>query len=154
MSREVRLFVNGTPYSVNVLERSRSAVRFAIAGREYTVEFASEVASSERVDSRAPSAPQPRAADVMACQPAPSDAGGLTIRAPLPGVVVDLLVASGDTVTAGQVLLHLEAMKMHNAIVAPHAGTVTAIHVAAGREVADSEPLLEFEPACTSHTFS
>jgi propionyl-CoA carboxylase alpha chain len=53
----------------------------------------------------------------------------------MPGTVEDVLAATGDTVTAGQALLVLEAMKMRQTIAAPAAGTVTEIRVAAGDQV-------------------
>ena len=52
-----------------------------------------------------------------------------TIRAQIPGRVVRLWVAEGDTVEAGQRLLAIEAMKMENEVRAPHAGTVERVHV-------------------------
>ncbi|MCB0983052.1 MAG: ATP-grasp domain-containing protein, partial [Ilumatobacter sp.] len=58
----------------------------------------------------------------------PDEAGraGSTV-APMPGKVVRLLVAAGDTVAAGQPMLTIEAMKMEHQIVAPHAGTVVEV---------------------------
>jgi propionyl-CoA carboxylase alpha chain len=53
----------------------------------------------------------------------------------MPGCVVRVLVEPGDTVTAGQPLLVLEAMKMEHTVQAPHAGTVVEVHVAAGTQV-------------------
>src|SRR5207302_899040 len=52
--------------------------------------------------------------------------GGLTT--PLPGVVVAVPVAVGQKVSAGEVLMVIEAMKMEHAITAPYAGTVETIH--------------------------
>ena len=54
------------------------------------------------------------------------------ITAPLAGVVVDVRVAVGDKIEAGQTLLVIEAMKMQNEIQAPQAGVVTAIHCEQG----------------------
>jgi len=47
------------------------------------------------------------------------------LRAGMPGTVVAVAVADGATVTAGQLLVTVEAMKMEHALVAPHAGTVS-----------------------------
>ncbi len=57
------------------------------------------------------------------------------ILAPMPGKVIAVDVAEGDTVTAGQRLLVLEAMKMEHALTAPFDGTVTALSVSAGSQV-------------------
>jgi propionyl-CoA carboxylase alpha chain len=65
--------------------------------------------------------------------------GALT--APMPGTVVRVAVTVGDTVTAGQALVWLEAMKMEHAVHAPAAGLVTALPVAVGQQVAQGAPL-------------
>ncbi|MFJ3171725.1 biotin carboxylase N-terminal domain-containing protein [Streptomyces roseus] len=60
-----------------------------------------------------------------------------SLLAPMPGTVVRVAegLAPGDTVTAGQPLLWLEAMKMEHRIVAPASGTLTALHAALGHQV-------------------
>jgi len=55
-----------------------------------------------------------------------------TVRSPMPGRVVSVLVAQGDAVEAGQGLLVLEAMKMENEVRSRVAGTVAEVHVVAG----------------------
>jgi 3-methylcrotonyl-CoA carboxylase alpha subunit len=57
------------------------------------------------------------------------------IVAPMPGKVIAVDVAEGDSVTAGQRLLVLEAMKMEHALTAPFDGIVTALSVSAGSQV-------------------
>ena len=77
----------------------------------------------------------------------PDDAGraGSTI-APMPGKVVRLLVAVGDTVTAGQPLLTIEAMKMEHQVVAPAAGVVAEVFVTAGQQLDHGQPLVKVDP--------
>ncbi|MEJ0039793.1 MAG: biotin carboxylase N-terminal domain-containing protein [Gammaproteobacteria bacterium] len=70
-------------------------------------------------------------------------AGGLVT--PLPGVVVSVAVKEGDTVTAGQTLLVIEAMKMEHAIKAPRAGTVKSLKHKAGDRVREGSALAEIE---------
>jgi 3-methylcrotonyl-CoA carboxylase alpha subunit len=70
-------------------------------------------------------------------------AGGLTT--PLPGVVVSVAVREGDSVTAGQTLLVIEAMKMEHAIKAPRAGTVKSLKHKAGDRVREGSTLAEIE---------
>jgi len=64
------------------------------------------------------------------------------LMAPMPGKVMSILVAVGDAVERGQLLLVLEAMKMEHRITAPTAGTVTALKVAEGEQVANGAPLV------------
>ncbi len=71
-------------------------------------------------------------------------AGGLT--APMPGVVLSVRAAVGDTVTAGQTLVVLEAMKMEHHINAPADGVVAELPVAEGDQVDNGAVLVRFEP--------
>ncbi len=66
-----------------------------------------------------------------------------TLKAPMPGLVVRVLVKEGDEVETGRGLVVLEAMKMENELKAPGAGTVKTIHVAAGAKVERGSPLVE-----------
>jgi pyruvate carboxylase subunit B len=72
-------------------------------------------------------------------------AGGGEVRAPMPGLVLDLFVKEGDDVEADQGLAVLEAMKMENELRAPARGTVTAIHAAPGDAVDKNQLLIEIE---------
>jgi len=69
-------------------------------------------------------------------------AGDKTVKSPMPGRVVKVLVAKGDSVAVGQGLVVLEAMKMENEVKARAAGVVLAVHVAAGDTVEGSAKLL------------
>ena len=60
---------------------------------------------------------------------------GTAIDAPMPGNILDIKVNVGDQVETNQVLLVLEAMKMENNIVAPHAGTVVAVLAVKGSSI-------------------
>jgi pyruvate carboxylase subunit B len=69
------------------------------------------------------------------------------VRAPMPGLVVSVLVAPGRQVRAGEGLVVLEAMKMENELRAAADGTVKAVHVAPGDAVGKNALLVEFEAA-------
>jgi biotin carboxyl carrier protein len=64
------------------------------------------------------------------------------VRSPMPGRVVKVLVAKGDTVAAGQGLVVLEAMKMENEVRARAPGTVGEVHVAPGTAVEGNAKLV------------
>jgi pyruvate carboxylase subunit A/propionyl-CoA carboxylase alpha chain len=58
-----------------------------------------------------------------------------SLLAPMPGSVLRVGAAIGDTVTAGQPLIWLEAMKMEHTIAAPDDGVLAELNVAAGQQV-------------------
>lgn len=65
-----------------------------------------------------------------------------SLAATLPGVVVAVQAAPGDTVSAGQALLVIEAMKMEHTVRAPRAGGVAAVHVRVGDRVREGDDLV------------
>ena len=73
-------------------------------------------------------------------------AGDGAILAPMPGKVVGVDVAVGDSVSKGQRLLTLEAMKMEHALTAPFDGTVSELAVLKGSQVADGALLAKINP--------
>ncbi|MEX5508790.1 acetyl-CoA carboxylase biotin carboxylase subunit [Pseudomonas paralactis] len=73
------------------------------------------------------------------------DASSGTIKAPMDGAIVDIQVSVGDTVTQGQLLLVLEAMKMEHPLKAGIDGIVKAVQVMAGDQVRNRQVLLQIE---------
>jgi biotin carboxyl carrier protein len=71
--------------------------------------------------------------------------GPVEVRTPIPGRIVSVAVAAGDTVDLGQPLLVVEAMKMQNEVTAPRAGAVRRVEVEAGRPVDAGDLLLVIE---------
>lgn len=71
--------------------------------------------------------------------------GGGDVRAPMPGLVLEVLVEEGEAVEAEQGLLVLEAMKMENELKAPAEGVVHAIHATSGDAVDKEALLIEIE---------
>ena len=67
------------------------------------------------------------------------------MRAPLPGKIIDLRVKAGDSVSKGQPLLVLEAMKMEHTLVAPADGTIKSVRYGLGEQVPEGAELVEFE---------
>lgn len=74
-------------------------------------------------------------------------AGGGRITAPMPGLVLDIVASEGQRVSKGETLAVLEAMKMQHQMAAPFDGTVTAVHVESGKQVAAGDVMIEIEEA-------
>jgi biotin carboxyl carrier protein len=70
------------------------------------------------------------------------DSGEITIRAPMPGLIVEVPVTAGQEVTEGEVLVVLESMKMDNELCAPRDGTVARLHVTTGDSVEGKQSLI------------
>ena len=84
----------------------------------------------------APSAPAAPAAPAMPAPVAGADAKGTPLIAPMPGMIVKYEKQVGDTVSKGDKVVVLEAMKMENALAAPVDGIIKAIHFSSGDSVA------------------
>ena len=125
LSKQARVIVNGTEYIVEVEGvKPQPTKKPQVAAATY---------------SAAPAAAAPAPAAVA---PKAAVAGGAKITSPLPGTVLAINVAVGDSVTAGQTVAVLEAMKMENNIAADKAGVVKEICVNKGANVQEGEPLI------------
>ncbi len=103
---------------------------------QYTVLMNGHRFLIEALDSRTRAIRDLAAASGAASGPAP-------LVAPMPGMIVRISVAPGDTVVAGQSLIVMEAMKMENELRAAGDGTVTAVRVVAGTAVQKGAVLVE-----------
>ncbi|MEC7648267.1 MAG: acetyl-CoA carboxylase biotin carboxylase subunit [Pseudomonadota bacterium] len=77
---------------------------------------------------------------------ASSGSHGGRLTSPLPGRVVSVVVAAGDMVSAGQILMVIEAMKMEHSITAPAASTVETVHFSEGDQVDEGAELVALSP--------
>ena len=127
--------------------------KVTLNGKTYEVEV--EQGKAVLLDEYEALAPAPAAAAVPAAAPAAAPVAapaasaapvnleaGEAVNAPMPGNILRIDVAKGDTVKAGQVLVILEAMKMENEIVAPKDGTVAQIVTSKGAVVDTGSPLI------------
>lgn len=70
---------------------------------------------------------------------------GKVVESPMPGSILQVLVKVGDTLTKGQAVVILEAMKMENSITSDYAGTVKRVFAKEGTNVSSNAPLIEVE---------
>ena len=84
------------------------------------------------------------AAPVAPVSAAPKAApGAKVVEAPLPGTITKVLVAAGQTIKSGDVVIKMEAMKMENDITSEFSGTVKSVLVEQGAQVQSGQALVE-----------
>jgi glutaconyl-CoA decarboxylase len=140
-----RLVIDGKEYRVEVGTRSGSHVDVSVNGVPHSVEILD--GRPARITRSVP-APAAVPASTRRAIPAagPRGAPG-AVLAPISGVVLRIAVSRGDKVSAGSVLLVLEAMKMDNEIFAPIAGIVEDVAVRPEQQVAQGTLLVTLKPA-------
>ena len=104
-----------------------------VNGKSYDVAVEEITDGSAPVSAPAKPAPAPASA--------PEKGEGESVSAPMSGTILDVKVSVGDSVTKGQVIMVLEAMKMENDIVSPCDGKVTSILAKKGDTVNPSDTL-------------
>ena len=140
--KEYKYKINGNEYNVAVEELEGNKANVTVNGKSYQVELdrpakpavSKPVARPAAAPAAAPvSAPAPKAAPA---------AGGVGIKAPLPGVILDIKVKVGDAIAKGQTVAILEAMKMENNINADREGTVVSVNVEKGQSIAEGTDII------------
>ncbi len=137
-----KMKVNGNEYEVAVNRVSNETVEVNLNGVDYSV----EVDASYKKVNKPLLNPTPVTSAPVAAVSAPVAAVGggsaSDIKAPLPGVILDIYVKEGDAVKAGQKVMMLEAMKMENNIEAESDGVVKKINVTKGASVLEGDTLI------------
>ena len=100
--------------------------RVTVNGTAYEIEL-EELTGAAPAPAAAAAAPAP--------SPAAAPAGGEQVTSPMPGTILSINVAAGDTVKRGQVLMILEAMKMENEIMCPCDGKIASVNTSKGASV-------------------
>ena len=123
-----------------------SKYRITVEGKTYEMDVeligANGAVAAPVVKAAAPVAAAPKAAPApVAVRPAAVGSG--SVVAPMPGTILKVLKATGDSVKAGEVVLILEAMKMENEITAPVDGTIESLNLTEGSTVAGGDLLFD-----------
>lgn len=152
--KDYSLKINGHNYNVQIDDANENSniAHVIVNGVDYEVEIEGAKTSSV---SRPQVAPAPKSANsgmIMPSTATPSPrlsaippSSGYSVKCPLPGTVLSVKVAVGDTITKGQTLVILEAMKMENNIDADRGGVVKQILVQQGATVMEGDTLLVIE---------
>jgi pyruvate carboxylase subunit B len=150
--RRFHLAIGDKSYEIEIITASRGVARVLVNGRPLEVRYqalgpggpapARPVAAPGPAP--APTPPRPEAAPRP--EPAPLPAGRGAITAPMPGVILEVLVTEGAPVRVGQTVAKLEAMKMENDVKSPVAGVVQEVRVGKGANVTVGEVLMVIAP--------
>lgn len=144
--KEYSFKINGNTYKVDVEKVEGNMATVSVNGTSYNVEIEHDITGPKPVKpvhvSPATYQATPQAAPVK-INPTPAATGNDTaLKSPLPGTVLEVRVKEGDTVTEGQTLMILEAMKMENNIDANRSGVIKSIMKKQGDSVMEGDVLL------------
>ena len=157
--KEYKYKITGNEYSVAIIDLEGDKAAVEVNGVSYQVDILTEgytapaprpaakpAAAPAPAPAAAPAAPapapQPLAPAAPAAEPAAPAGKGTAVQSPLPGVILDIKVAVGDQVKAGQTVAILEAMKMENNINAECDGVITAIKVSKGDNILEGSDIV------------
>lgn len=133
MLRKFKITINGETYLVEMEELGDQASQTAV----------SQSTSAPTTMATPTTPPAEPAAVAQSAQVPTASVPATAMTAPMPGVIIKLLVTPGETVQENQPLLVLEAMKMENEIVANKAGTVDQLFVSKNDSVNAGDPLIQ-----------
>ncbi len=140
MKKGFNFTIGGQKYETTVKEIEPNVAEVVVNGTSFIVEFQKN--ESKKVKAARVAAPTaaPSAAPVAA-----KPAGAATVKSPLPGSIVKVMVKPGDSVKKGDTLLTMESMKMENVVASEYTGTVKNVLVQAGQNVMQDDKLVEIE---------
>ena len=146
--RRYKITVDGTSHNVEVGYVAESPVRVNVDGVDYDVEVPDK--PDRRATPAKPSAParpiaRPTATASTTTSARSPGASANAMTAVMPGRVLSVAVSVGDSVSRGDLICVIEAMKMEQQIGANRDGVISAVHISGGDSVAHGQILVEFE---------
>ncbi len=139
--KKYKFKISGNEYNVYIQKVEKNMAKIEVNGKAYNVEIDQEIVTSKTPTLVRPKVPSAKPKE----QQLTANASLSQIKAPLPGIILELKVAVGDTVDKGETLLIMEAMKMENNVMADKAGNVTAIKTKIGDNVLQGDVLIEIQ---------
>lgn len=139
--------INNKPYSVDIQSVESGYAEVKVNGELYRVQIDREIKQSKTpVLLRSYVEPSTESDKHITKTAKPSERKGPgTIKAPLPGTIIRVLVQPGDTIKIGTPLIVLEAMKMENTINSDKQGVIRNIAVQPGATVLEGDLLIEID---------
>ena len=146
--KKYNISVKDKNFEIEVGEIKQGVARVIVNGTEFEVridnrpDLSGSLPISRFICSQEPSGTETLASAVPVAAPESNSLGKNVIKAPIPGIIIDVRVKAGDTVKAGQTVIVMDAMKMENAITSPVSGRVSDIRVQKGSQVMTGAVLL------------
>ena len=141
--KEFKYTIDGKEYKVEIGNIVDNIAHVIVNGEDFDVRFEPETEPVKKIVPNKPAVVE--TAQSESTTPATNANTDKAVKAPLPGVITEILVAVGDEVKAGDTVVVLEAMKMANNIEAETDGKVTAICIKQGESVMEDTPLVVIE---------
>ena len=142
--KEYKYTIDGKEYKLEIGDINENVADVTVNGESFKVEMEPEPEPEKKKVVVAAAAAQAESADAGTASATNVNTAN-AVKAPLPGVITEIKVNVGDTVSAGDTVVVLEAMKMANNIEAEKGGKVTAICVKQGESVLEDSPLVVIE---------
>lgn len=136
--KNYKFTINGNKYEVEILEVEGDMAKIEVNGTSYLVEIHKEVKPAKTPTLVRPVLREPQK-NIDRKEGGPKT----EVKAPLPGVIIQVMVKPGDRVSKGQKLLIMEAMKMENEIKAEQDGEIVSVKVSNRQSVLQEEVLIE-----------
>ena len=151
--KEYKFKINGKEYQVTIGEAEGKMLSVNVNGADYQVELenapvnapvnaAGNAPASAKNIADATAGASPSATAGAAPSASAAKGAGVTIKSPLPGIIISVDVKEGQAVKRGQKVAVIEAMKMENDILSEADGTVTAIHTRKGDSVLEGADIV------------
>ena len=143
--KEYKFKINGKDYEVAIGQAEGKMLTVNVNGADYQVELENAPVAVAAAAGTAPASANKKAdapGNALPAAPAAPKGAAVTIKSPLPGIIISIDVKEGQAVKRGQKVAVIEAMKMENDILAEADGTITAIHANKGDSVLEGADIV------------
>lgn len=138
--KNYKFTIDGNTFEVDIVQVEGNMAKIEVNGTLYNVEIHRQVQPAKTPILVRPAVAEPQ-------KKIEKRVGGAktAVKAPLPGIILKVLVKAGDEVKKGQKLYIMEAMKMENEIMAERDGVIVSVKVKEGQSVLQEEVVLEMD---------
>jgi len=135
--------IYGHEYETRIVRREEDEIVISVNGQEYKAYLQPRI--SKTMAKATPKIQRPAIVPgegTPKTSPPSAAKGAGVVKAPLPGLIMKIMVKEGDEVKSGQTVLVMEAMKMQNNIAASISGTVSKVSVIEGQSILEGQELI------------